>query len=282
MATQVIVLNGGSSSGKSSLARCLQEVLPDPWLTFGADTLVEALPASGGGIEFGPDGEVVVGPVFQALDVAWSAGVAAMARGGARVIIDEVFVGGSGSQERWRSALDGLDVLWVGVRCDGAVAAAREAARGDRIAGMAESQASAVHEGVTYDVEVDTTRTETIECARAIAAHIASGDAPAALNGTTSLPEFATHVTAMLREHFGVESERQRQVLNLAEEVGEFVGAYRRWAGLARRTGPWEDVTTELADVVITAYVTAEVLGIDLDAAWRDKAGVILSRGWRA
>lgn len=41
---QVIVLNGGSSSGKSSIARCLQELLPDPWLTLGADTLVDALP----------------------------------------------------------------------------------------------------------------------------------------------------------------------------------------------------------------------------------------------
>ncbi len=30
--TQVIVLNGGSSSGKSGIARCLQAVLPDPWL----------------------------------------------------------------------------------------------------------------------------------------------------------------------------------------------------------------------------------------------------------
>jgi chloramphenicol 3-O phosphotransferase len=29
-----------------------------------------------------------------------------------------------------------------------------------------------VHEGVTYDVEVDTTRTESLECARAIAARL--------------------------------------------------------------------------------------------------------------
>ncbi|HXL16315.1 MAG TPA: hypothetical protein VN961_02215 [Streptosporangiaceae bacterium] len=29
--TQVIVLNGGSSSGRSGIAPCLQAVLPDPW-----------------------------------------------------------------------------------------------------------------------------------------------------------------------------------------------------------------------------------------------------------
>jgi chloramphenicol 3-O phosphotransferase len=46
VATQVIVLNGGSSSGKSGIARCLQAVLPDPWLAFGIDVLVQALPTS--------------------------------------------------------------------------------------------------------------------------------------------------------------------------------------------------------------------------------------------
>ena len=40
VATQVIVLNGGSSSGKSGIARCLQAILPDPWLAFGTGNLV--------------------------------------------------------------------------------------------------------------------------------------------------------------------------------------------------------------------------------------------------
>jgi chloramphenicol 3-O phosphotransferase len=37
---------------------------------------------------------------------------------------------------------------------------------------MAASQADAVHEGVVYDVEVDTTHTESLACARVIAAHV--------------------------------------------------------------------------------------------------------------
>ena len=73
----------------------------------------------------------------------------------------------------------------------------------------------------------------------------------------------------------------QRQALALAEEVGEFVGAYRRWSGQARRTGSFSDVQTELADVVITAYVTAHELGIDLDAVIADKLEEIFTRGWR-
>jgi chloramphenicol 3-O phosphotransferase len=170
----MIVLNGGSSSGKSGIARCLQEVLPDPWLTFGVDTLVAAMPAamraSDAGIEFGAGGEVVVGPAFRTVEAAWIDGIGAMARAGARVIVDEVFLGGAESQRRWRARLGGLRVLWVGVRCEGAVAEGREIARGDRVAGMAASQADLVHHGVVYDLEVDTTRTEAMACARAIAA----------------------------------------------------------------------------------------------------------------
>ncbi|MEV5733573.1 chloramphenicol phosphotransferase CPT [Streptomyces sp. NPDC052292] len=176
MTTQVIVLNGGSSSGKSGIVRCLQVVLPGAWLALGTDTFVDALPASmragDGGIEFAADGEVVVGAEFRELEAAWIEGVAAMARAGARVVVDEVFLGGADSQARWRKALDGLGVLWVGVRCDAAVAAGREVARGDRVAGMAAAQAELVHQGVIYDLEVDTTHAESMECARIIAAHV--------------------------------------------------------------------------------------------------------------
>jgi chloramphenicol 3-O phosphotransferase len=174
--TQVIVLNGSSSSGKSGIARCLQAVLPDPWLTLGVDTFIQAMPAalriSERGIAIDADGEVTIGPEFRTLEAVWIAGVAAMARAGGRVVVDEVFLGGAASQRRWRAALDGLDVLWVGVRCASTVAAGREIARGDRVPGMAVAQADLVHRGVEYDLEVDTTRTESIHCARHIAAHL--------------------------------------------------------------------------------------------------------------
>ncbi|MFI5792400.1 chloramphenicol phosphotransferase CPT [Streptomyces sp. NPDC051677] len=165
----MIVLNGGSSSGKSGIVRCLQEVLPEPWLAFGVDSLIEAMPGAGTGIEFAADGEVSVDDAFMTLQAAWVTGIAAMAHAGARVIIDDVFLGGARSQEGWREALAGLDVLWVGVRCEAAVAAGREIARGDRVRGMAEQQAELVHRGVVYDLEVDTTHTEALDCARTIA-----------------------------------------------------------------------------------------------------------------
>ena len=170
------MLNGGSSSGKSGIARCLQAVLPDPWLAFGTDTLVQAMPGpartSPALIEFAADGAVIVGPEFRRLEAAWTQGIAAMARAGARIILDEVFLGGAASQQRWQQALGALPVLWVGVRCEGEVAAAREMARGDRIAGMAASQAELVHQGVAYDLQVDTTHAEALDCARTIAARV--------------------------------------------------------------------------------------------------------------
>jgi chloramphenicol 3-O phosphotransferase len=173
--TQVIVLNGGSSAGKSSIARCLQSTLPEPWLTLGVDTLIQAMPrsmqGSGSGIQFAPDGKILVGDEFRRLEAAWYRGIAAIASAETGVIVDEVFLGGAASQERLRVALAGLEVLWVGVHCDRAVTADREATRGDRT-GMAEPQADLVHHGVLYDLEVDTTSTAAIDCARAIAAHI--------------------------------------------------------------------------------------------------------------
>lgn len=175
--TQIVVLNGGSSAGKSGISRCLQVLLGHPWLRLSVDDLVERLPpaslnGSGAGIAFGQDGDVTVGEDFRQLEAAWMAGVAAMGRAGARVVFDDVFLAGAVSQQRVRQQLDGLHVLWVGVRCAAETAAAREVARGDRPTGMAALQAETVHEAVAYDLEVDTTHTESLDCARAIAARI--------------------------------------------------------------------------------------------------------------
>lgn len=178
MSTQVIVLNGGSSSGKSAIAHDLQAVLPEPWLSLSVDTLVDAMPArltaGGDGIGFADDGGVAVGQDFMALQDAWITGLVAMARAGAHLVVDDVFLGGAGSQRRWLDALGDVPTLWVGVRCDPAVAERREAARGDRVTGMAAQQADMVHRGVRYDLEIDTTNTGSLDCARTIAAHLRS------------------------------------------------------------------------------------------------------------
>jgi chloramphenicol 3-O phosphotransferase len=175
----VIVLNGGSSSGKSSIARELQELLEAPWITLGVDELLAALSPSLVGdapprpgraplLRFGADGDVIVEAGWRAVEAAWYDALAAMARSGLGVVVDDVLLDGADGQRRLAFCFEGLSVAWVAVRCDPAVARAREAARPDRIAGMAVSQASRVHEGVEYTVVVDTTTASSAACAVAI------------------------------------------------------------------------------------------------------------------
>jgi chloramphenicol 3-O phosphotransferase len=177
---EVIVLNGGSSAGKSTLAACLQERLDGTWLTLGIDDLIRALShgpmdrGGGGTIDFAPDGSVAVGERFRRAEAAWYDGLAAIARAGTGVIVDDVFLDAGESQARLRTALDGLTVIWVGVRCRPEVAEAREREREGRIRGMARDQAERVHAGVRYDMVVDTTETPAVECARAIEAMVKS------------------------------------------------------------------------------------------------------------
>lgn len=172
----VIILNGGSSSGKTTLAKYLQNSLSTPWLRFSIDDLIDALPYGmldeESGITFGIDGSVTPGTEFRALERAWMHGIDEMARIGARVIVDDVFISGMNARNRWETALKGLHVLWVGVYCDASVASTRENTRADRVAGMANSQATAVHVGMTYNIMVDTTETSTEECARIVAQKI--------------------------------------------------------------------------------------------------------------
>jgi chloramphenicol 3-O phosphotransferase len=163
MNVEVIVLNGGSSSGKSSIATCLQEQLEGTWLTMGVDDLIRAIShgptdaTAGGSLHFSSDGSIGVGEAFHQAASAWYQGVGAIARAGAAVIVDEVFLDGGRSQARLEAALNGLSVVWVGVHCDPGVAETREIQRADRIRGQARDQAVRVHKDVRYDLVVDTT-----------------------------------------------------------------------------------------------------------------------------
>jgi len=177
MSHRVIVLNGISSAGKTTLAQALQNLLPDTWLTFGVDTLISAMPLRLDGAPEGllihPGGAVTTGPAWRAMEDDWRLGIGAMARAGVRIILDEVLFRGGADQRSWNDAFGDIGVLWVGVRIDPALAAERELARGDRVIGLAEKQASIVHAGMAYDLEVDTGLLSPDECACRIAERVA-------------------------------------------------------------------------------------------------------------
>lgn len=170
MTARVIILNGGSSSGKTSIARQLQRQLDEPWLRIGIDDFIASLPLSlqlaTDGFSVSDTGTVHLGSEFTRLEEAWMTGVAATAHAGAPLIVDDVFLSGAETQQRWLKVLSAsTQVIWAAVRCDPDVAQEREAARGDRDAGMAAHQAHLVHKGVKYDVEVDATRSSSEDCA---------------------------------------------------------------------------------------------------------------------
>lgn len=119
-------------------------------------------------IHFADDGAVDADQDFRRAELAWYRGLAAMARCGIGLIVEEVFLPGSRSQRRLADALSDVPVLWVGVRCDANSAAARELDRPDRVIGMARHQAERVHDGVHYDFVVDTTAADAAHCARLI------------------------------------------------------------------------------------------------------------------
>jgi len=61
------------------------------------------------------------------------------------------------SWENRNDALDGLDVVWVGIRCSAEVAEERNRTRGERFAGLARALTATVHRYARYAFEVDTT-----------------------------------------------------------------------------------------------------------------------------
>ena len=190
-AGRVVVLNGTSSAGKTSIARRFQANEADAgrcWLLIGIDDFNDKLPhqwlragdhdgaQSGVGVQFVPtaDGLVVhTGAVGRQLYAAYRRSVAACARAGFDVLVDDVVYDEAAAID-WRDALHDLPVTWVAVQCDLEVAAAREQARGDRLPGLARGLGALVHAHVDYDHELDATDASVDELAAQLAELLAS------------------------------------------------------------------------------------------------------------
>ncbi len=176
----IILLNGSTSSGKTSIARGLLAALPQPYLHFGIDTIFPALPPSlcetplGYVFAHEPDGAmpILLGEGFLGVSRAWRRMIRAGVDAGQRFVIDDVWITPEDRPD-WEAVLAGLDVVFVGVRCGIAELQRRELARGDRGVGQALSQHRTVHSRGPYDLEVDTTATPSADCVAAILAHLA-------------------------------------------------------------------------------------------------------------
>jgi len=88
------------------------------------------------GFIWADDTSIVPGPAGQRLATGMRAAVLAVARAGNDVLADDVFID-PGWLDDWRSQLDGLEWLLVGVLVSIDVLEERERARGNRILGEA-------------------------------------------------------------------------------------------------------------------------------------------------
>ncbi len=151
------MLNGASSSGKSTLARRLHEQLDAPFLLLSADQLIDAGVRPVRREDTGPFDWV--GTVRPRFFDGFHRAVAAFAAAGNDLLVEHVV-----EHLSWRADLDrllaGLDVFWVGVHCDPDEIDRREAARDDDRRpgeGRAHVEIDRIHEHGPYDLAVDTT-----------------------------------------------------------------------------------------------------------------------------
>lgn len=114
-----------------------------------------------------------VGGVGERLLRGYRQAVAALARAGNDVVVDEAKFDAGGWSE-WSSSLRGLESTWIRVDCDLEVCEERERKRSDRalLQGLARGLYERVHTDVEYDFEVDTSHSTPEECAEAVLAFV--------------------------------------------------------------------------------------------------------------
>ena len=158
----LVVLNGTSSSGKTSIARAFQEIAPRLFLNFSIDSILYALPPSVvARMERGVPAPDVP---FLELVRGFYACVRALAALGHDLVIDHAVMT-QAEAEMLLAAVEGQQVLMVGVECPLDVLIERERQRGNRRPGLAATQYERVHQWLDYDLRIDSARTSAEEAA---------------------------------------------------------------------------------------------------------------------
>jgi chloramphenicol 3-O phosphotransferase len=174
MAGRIIVINGVSSSGKTSILRALQGMQDKPWLDMGIDRFIFMLPKRyldrplwddvlGKASESGATGQRLVSAMHHA--------IAAAASTGFDIVADHVLVESAWVEECTR-LFAGRPAYLVGIRCPLEILEERERARKDRTLGQARAQFDVIHRYCRYDLEVDTSNFTPEECAAQIIARL--------------------------------------------------------------------------------------------------------------
>lgn len=183
MTGRIVILNGVPRSGKTSIAKAMQDTLPGHWINLGVDSQNRSLPeALKPGIGLRPGGERPdLEPMVMALYLALYDSIAAYAAEGFDVVADVGHHDGHsaplGILPACARRLAGQDVLFVGVHCPIDIIMDRRNAdpqgiyvTGPGIPAPVQRWQDAVHAHGIYDLVVDTGATPAADCVGAIAA----------------------------------------------------------------------------------------------------------------
>jgi chloramphenicol 3-O phosphotransferase len=205
MAGQIIILNGAPRSGKSSIARAIQESFDGVWMNLGVDSYEPITPPRlrpGIGLRPGgerPDLEMFVPRLYAALYES----IAAHSRLGLNVVVDvghhDAYSKPLGILGDCARRLAGLPVLFVGVRCPIEVVMQRRAGSepgrgyvtaspGGPVPSPVRLWQEEVHKPGIYDLEVDTSLLSPQDCVGAIQRRLAGAPEPLAFQTLAQLP----------------------------------------------------------------------------------------------
>lgn len=185
---QIIYLNGPSSSGKTTLAKALQNAFDEPFLHVGIDKIIGWMPEKtnnwtgsdaplGYSWKQGQDSsgkltqELQIGPYAKKIGKSFQEIVQTLAKSGQHIIVDDVSFGKEEVDE-WKKLLRDFNVLWIGVNAPLSILEQRERERPNRINGSARDQFHKVHVDAIYDLKIDThdaTLAENIEKIKCLA-----------------------------------------------------------------------------------------------------------------
>jgi chloramphenicol 3-O phosphotransferase len=163
---KIILLNGPSSAGKTTIARAVQQTIDAPFWHVASDQFVESRMLPNRRAEGGDFGWQIMRPRFFA---AFHRCLPAIASAGNNLVVDHVIEFADWMRDLVE-LLAPFDVFFVGVHCPLPELERRERERGDRMIGEARDHLQVVHSFGQYDYEIDSTDDSNVNAQRIIAA----------------------------------------------------------------------------------------------------------------